>query len=81
MPSKIYKAKLPLALGYIFHLTESILAHSYEASLWNFWHCLIVMTFRLRAPFQFDSFQHDGEDFSIVMRPCLQMYFTRVSQK
>ena len=41
MPSKIYIVKLPLALGDIFHLTESILTHDdakihIEASIWIF---------------------------------------------
>ena len=30
MPSKIYIVKLPLALGNIFHLNESILARSHD---------------------------------------------------
>ena len=30
MPSTFYKVKLPIALGNIFHWTESILAHSHD---------------------------------------------------
>ena len=53
MPLKIYIVKLLLALGNIFNLIESIVAQSHDDAkntYWginvDFWHCLIVMTFR-----------------------------------
>ena len=65
MPSTFYNVKLPLALGNSFHRTESILAQSLVDSKYpywginmDFWHCLIVMTYRNRALFRFFSFQH-----------------------
>ena len=53
MPSTFYIVKLQLALGNIFHWNESILAQSQDGAenpYWginmDFWHCLIVMTYR-----------------------------------
>ena len=58
MPFSFYIVKLPLALVNMFHWTESILAQSHDDAKnphWginvDFWHCLIVMTFRNRALF------------------------------
>ena len=57
--------KLPLALGNIFNWTESIMEQSHDDAknpywslIMDFWHCLIVMTYRNRAAFRFYSFQH-----------------------
>ena len=51
MPSAFYIVKLPLALGNIFSLTESIMAQSHDDAknpywglIMDFWHCLKVMT-------------------------------------
>ena len=59
MPSTFYIVKLPSALGNIFNWTESIMAQSHgdaKNPYWglnmDFWHCLIVMTYRNRAPFR-----------------------------
>ena len=83
MPSTFYIVKLQLALGNIFHWTESKLAQSQDGAkhpYWginiDFWHCLIVMTYRNRALFRFYSFQQSRIDLRIVMRPCFPMYFT-----
>ena len=58
MPSTFYIVKLPLALGNIFNWTESIMAQSHDDAenpywglIMDFWHCLIVMTYRNRALF------------------------------
>ena len=54
----ILHSKLPSALGYIFHWTESILAQSHDDAKNPYWginmdfcHCLIVMSYRSRALF------------------------------
>ena len=59
MPSTFYIVKLPLALSNIFNWTEAIMAQSHddaEKPYWglimDFWHCLIVMTYRNRALFR-----------------------------
>ena len=64
MPSAFYIVKLPLALGNIFHWTESILEQSQDGAknpYWginmDFWHCLIVMTYRNHALFRFYLFR------------------------
>ena len=61
MPFTFYIVKLPLALGNIFNWTESIMAHSHDDAknpywglIMDFWHCLIVMTFRKRALFRLE---------------------------
>ena len=61
MPSTFYIVKLPLALGNIFHWTESILAQSqggakspYWGLIMDFWHCPIVMTYRNRVLFRLE---------------------------
>ena len=61
MPSTLYIVKLPLALGNIFNWTESIMAQSHDDAknpYWglfmDFWHCLIVMTYRNRALFRLE---------------------------
>ena len=53
MPSTFYIVKLPLALGNIFNLTESIMAQSHDDAknpywglIMDFWHCLKVMTYK-----------------------------------
>ena len=58
MPSTFYILKLQLALGNIFNWTESIMAQSHDDAknpYWDlnidFWHCLIVMTYRNGALF------------------------------
>ena len=59
MPSTFYIVKLPLALGNIFNLTESIMAQSHDDAknpywglIMDFWHCLKVMTYKNRALFR-----------------------------
>ena len=61
MPSTFYIVKLPLALGNIFNWTESIFAQSHDDAknpywglIMDFWHCLIVMTYRNRALFRLE---------------------------
>ena len=61
MPSTFYIVKLPLALGNIFIWTESIMAQSHDGAkipywglIMDFWHCLIVMTYRNRALFRLE---------------------------
>ena len=61
MPSTFYIIKLPLALGNIFNWTESIMAQSHDEAknpywglIMDFWHCLIVMTYRNRALFRLE---------------------------
>ena len=61
MPSTFYIVKLPLALGNIFNWTESIMAQSHDGAknpywglIMDFWHCLIVMTYRNRALFRLE---------------------------
>ena len=58
MPSTFYIVKLPLALGNIFNLAESIKAQSHDDAknpywglIMGFWHCLKVMTYKNRALF------------------------------
>ena len=60
MPSTFYihAVKFSLAPGNIFHWTESLLAQSHDEATnpyWGnnmeFWHCLIVMTYRNHALF------------------------------
>ena len=70
MPYTFYIVKLPLALGNIFNYTESIMAEShydaknpYSGLIMDFWHFLIVITYRNRAFFSIRtrlgySFQH-----------------------
>ena len=61
MPSTFYIVILPLALGNIFSWTESIMAQSHDDAknpYWvlnmDFWHCLIVMTYRNHALFRLE---------------------------
>ena len=61
MPSTFYIVKLPLALGNIFNWTESIMAQSHDGAknpywglIMDFWHCLIVMTYRNCALFRLE---------------------------
>ena len=61
IPSTFYIVKLPLALGNIFNWTESIMAQSHDDAknpywglIMDFWHCLIVMTYRNHALFQLE---------------------------
>ena len=58
MPSTFNIVKLPLALANIFNWTEYIMAQSHDEAKnpycglnIDFWHCLIVMTYRNRALF------------------------------
>ena len=83
MPSTFYIVKLPLALGNIFNWTESIIARSHDDAenqnwglIMDFWHCLIVMTYRNRALFRLELGSTWLSRFRIVMRPCFPMYFT-----
>ena len=62
MPSTFYIVKLPLALGNIFNLTESIMAQSHDDAknpywglIMDFWHCLKVMTYKNRALFRVEQ--------------------------
>ena len=59
--STIYLVKLPLALSNNFYWTESIMTQSHDDAknpYWglnmDFWHCLIVMTYRNRALFRLE---------------------------
>ena len=61
MPSIFYIVKLPLALGNILNWIESKMAQSHDDAknpYWglnmDFWHSLIVMTYRNRALFQLE---------------------------
>ena len=61
MPSTFYIVKLPLALANIFHSAESIMAQSHDGAknpywclILDFWHCLVVMTYRNRALFRLE---------------------------
>ena len=61
MPSTFYIVKLPLAHGNIFNWTEFIMAQSHDDAknpywglIMDFWHCLIVMTYRNRALFRLE---------------------------
>ena len=61
MPSTFSIVNVPLALGNIFNWTESIMSQSdgdaknrYWGLIMDFWHCLIVMTYRNRALFRLE---------------------------